>query len=179
MRPTMPPTASHPAESTRAAIDRTVQDARSILPWQDLRGADGHAPCIVALHGSFGEPRDWKLVASRLQVPASMHAVALAPMAQCSPLDMPHAAAMVARTVASIRALRPGAPLVLAGYSFGGRLAAAATAVTTIIALAAPRPLATGLRVTRLSRRCSCRSSCGRWRRCAAEEGHDSAPERR
>jgi hypothetical protein len=58
-------------------------------------------------------------------------------------------------------------------------LAAAATAVTTIIALAAPRPLATGLRVTRLSRRCSCRSSCGRWRRCAAEEGHDSAPERR
>ena len=128
MRPTMPPTASHPAESTRAAIDRTVQDARSILPWQDLRGADGHAPCIVALHGSFGEPRDWKLVASRLQVPASMHAVALAPLAQCSPLDMPHAAAMVARTVASIRALRPGAPLVLAGYSFGGRLAAAATA---------------------------------------------------
>lgn len=101
---------------------------RSILPWLDLRGAEGDQPCIVALHGSFGEPRDWKLVTARLGGQASFHAVALAPLAQCAVLDMPHAAAMVARTVRSIRAQRPRAPLVLAGYSFGGRLAAAATA---------------------------------------------------
>lgn len=100
----------------------------SILPWIDLRPAQADEPCIVALHGSFGEPRDWKLVASRLGAQASFHAVALAPLAQCPVLDLPHAAAMVARTVRAIRAQRPRAPLVLTGYSFGGRLAAAATA---------------------------------------------------
>jgi pimeloyl-ACP methyl ester carboxylesterase len=100
----------------------------SILPWVDLREGQGDEPCIVALHGSFGEPRDWKLVVSRLAARASFHAVALAPLAQCAVLDLPHAAAMVVRTVQAIRAQRPGAPLVLAGYSFGGRLAASATA---------------------------------------------------
>lgn len=100
----------------------------TILPWIDLRSAQSDQPCIVALHGSFGEPRDWKLVAARLSAHASFHAVALAPLAQCAVLDMAHAAAAVVRTVQAIRAMRPGAPLVLTGYSFGGRLAAAATA---------------------------------------------------
>lgn len=100
----------------------------SILPWFELRPAPADAPCIVALHGSFGEPRDWKLVAARVGARASFHAVALAPLAQGRVLDLPHAAARVARTVRAIRAQRPRAPLVLAGYSFGGRLAAAATA---------------------------------------------------
>jgi len=111
----------------RAAGQPTHHVDRSILPWVDLRVARDDAPCIVALHGSFGEPRDWKLVAARLGTEASFHAVALAPLAQCPVLDMPHAAAMVARTVQAIRVQRPRAPLVLAGYSFGGRLAAAAT----------------------------------------------------
>ena len=115
--------------STRAAEQPAQPVERSLLPWIDLRPAEGDAPCIVALHGSFGEPRDWKLVVARLGVRASFHAIALAPLAQCPVLDMPHAAAMVARTVQAIRAQRPRAPLVLAGYSFGGRLAAAATAV--------------------------------------------------
>lgn len=112
---------------TRAAEQPTHHADRSVLPWIDLRPAQGDVPCIVALHGSFGEPRDWKLVAARLGMEASFHAVALAPLAQCAVLDMPHAAAMVARTVEAIRVQRPRAPLVLAGYSFGGRLAAAAT----------------------------------------------------
>lgn len=114
--------------STRAAEQPAQPVERSLLPWIDLRPAEGDAPCIVALHGSFGEPRDWKLVAARLGAQASFHAIALAPLAQCPVLDLPHAAAMVTRTVRAIRAQRPGAPLVLAGYSFGGRLAAAATA---------------------------------------------------
>ncbi len=114
---------------TRAAEQPKHPVERSLLPWTDLRPAEGDAPCIVALHGSFGEPRDWKLVAARVGSKASFHALALAPLAQCAVLDLPHAAAMVARTVRAIRAQRPGAPLVLAGYSFGGRLAAAATAV--------------------------------------------------
>lgn len=113
---------------TRAAEQPKHPVERSLLPWIDLRPAEGDAPCIVALHGSFGEPRDWKLVAARVGSKASFHALALAPLAQCAVLDLPHAAAMVARTVRAIRAQRPGAPLVLAGYSFGGRLAAAATA---------------------------------------------------
>lgn len=114
--------------SVRAAEDSTRDTDRSLLPWSDLRVARDDAPCIIALHGSFGEPRDWKLVAARMVAEASFHAIALAPLAQCPVLDMPHAAAMVTRTVQSIRARRPRAPLVLAGYSFGGRLAAAATA---------------------------------------------------
>lgn len=113
---------------TRAAEQPRHPVDRSPLPWIDLCSAQGDVPCIVALHGSFGEPRDWKLVAARVGAQASFHAVALAPLAQCPVLDLPHAAAMVARTVRAIRAQRPRAPLVLAGYSFGGRLAAAATA---------------------------------------------------
>ena len=127
---------------TRAAEQPKHPVERSLLPWIDLRPAEGDAPCIVALHGSFGEPRDWKLVAARLGAQASFHAIALAPLAQCPVLDLPHAAAMVTRTVRAIRAQRPRAPLVLAGYSFGGRLAAAATA-----ALAPDAPVLVSARV--------------------------------
>jgi thioesterase domain-containing protein len=131
------PMRARPHEAqTRAAEQPAHPVDGSLLPWIDLRPGQGEQPCIVALHGSFGEPRDWKLVAARLGAQASFHAVALAPLAQCPVLDLPHAAAMVARTVRAIRAQRPRSPLVLAGYSFGGRLAAAATASLAPDALA-------------------------------------------
>ncbi len=114
------------ASSPRA----TPWSTGTILPWQRLRvNQSPSAPCVIALHGMFGEPRDWKLVASRLSVDASFDAVALAPLAQLAPLDLTAAAGAVARTVRAIRSARPDAPLVFAGYSFGGRLAAAATAL--------------------------------------------------
>lgn len=126
--------------------------AATTLPWLELRAAtQPTAPCIVALHGSFGAPRDWKLVAARMTADASMHALALAPLAQLPALDMAHAAAAVAATVRTLRAVRPGAPLVLAGYSFGGRLAAAVTAalapdaLVLVSARVAPLPPAAAL----------------------------------